>query len=90
MKNKKEIEEYTTISMSELQELYKLREDYQSLLQSEKKKWKAEMLNDLDGLKVIEPPDVVEELSDKRQAFIAGQMNLLMRIQQLREKIEKL
>lgn len=39
---------------------------------------------------VIEPPEDVELLRDKRQAFMAGQMNVLMRSKAINNKIKSL
>lgn len=41
---------------------------------------KAEEREKICNTKLEEPPEGVEGLSDKRQAFLAGQMNMLFRI----------
>lgn len=41
---------------------------------------KAEEREEICNTKLEEPPEGVEGLSDKRQAFLAGQINMLMRI----------
>lgn len=38
-----------------------------------------EVVEELKSMQVIEPPEDIKKLKDKRQAFIAGQMNVLMR-----------
>ena len=56
----------------------------------EENKYRQEIKKMLEGLsqiKVIEPPEEVEKLSYKRQAFMAGQMNVIYR---LIEKINSL
>jgi len=37
----------------------------------------------VDELKVTEPPKDVEKLKEKRQAFMAGQMNIILKLKML-------
>jgi hypothetical protein len=51
----------------------------ENLLKRDRQQLIDEVEKLLKNIKVIEPPEDVEKLHDKRQAFIAGQMNVLMR-----------
>ena len=44
------------------------------------------IITEIDQLKIIEPPIAVERISDKSQAFLAGQMNLLLRVKWIIKK----
>ncbi len=45
-------------------------------LKANDKKWQSL----IDKLKVTEPPKDVEKLKEKRQAFMAGQMNIILKL----------
>lgn len=51
----------------------------------------SSLQKEIEGMKVVEPPDDVERLRDKRQAFMAGQMNILLRLmERLADKLDTL
>lgn len=58
---------------------------HKSELQTQREKYEEV----LENIKVVDPPDEVEDLSSKRLAFGAGQMNLLVRLKMELQTIKK-
>lgn len=61
------------------------KEDVLSFISQELSTFAKEVIE----LKIIEPPEDVEKLKEKRQAFIAGQMNVLLRQRQALTNLKK-
>lgn len=58
---------------------------------SEQKKLLERVEKEVTGeIKIIEPPKEVEKFKEKRQAFMAGEMNILMRLHDKFQSLNKL